>query len=305
MAYKVAQLRKDPNKSYGTPMVYTLDTTSTSNPYKQIYDKDSFTDLVIVSTQNSSGSSSAPSNVGFRSGQTYFLSFQVRCIPEFFYSENDQQYQAADILKLTLFLKHSTSTTQQPQQSQSSGGESGEGSGTNTGDETDDDAQQIGTCTVLKTSEDNSTFTNPQYMNFSFVFTPKEDFDNLVFKVQRNRYDVLNQNQRNWLILDILNTNDITQKERLVAGTIFTCNTLTILNNLVPDSIIGQSSKEWLKFGFQGRPGSLIVVNGQPIRVGRSGIYELNNGLKITKFMIAGSTIDAFLLDYAYETSST
>ena len=65
----------------------------------------------------------------------------------------------------------------------------------------------------------------------------------------------------------------------------------------------------WLKIGYQSRPGSLIVVNQQPIIVGRSGIYELNNGTKINSFMIAcpnGSTasnMDAFLLDYAYEQS--
>ena len=44
------------------------------------------------------------------------------------------------------------------------------------------------------------------------------------------------------------------------------------LNNLV------NQSSGWLKIGYQCRPGSLIVVNGEPIRVGRSGIYEINNG---------------------------
>jgi len=63
----------------------------------------------------------------------------------------------------------------------------------------------------------------------------------------------------------------------------------------------------WLKIGYQCRPGSLIVVNKEPIRVGRSGIYEINNGTIIDSFMIASpggsdnSKIDAFLLDYAYK----
>jgi len=66
-------------------------------------------------------------------------------------------------------------------------------------------------------------------------------------------------------------------------------------------------SSGWLKFGYQCRPGSLIVINGEPIRVGRSGIYEINNGTIINNFMIASpggsdnSKIDAFLLDYAYK----
>ena len=73
------------------------------------------------------------------------------------------------------------------------------------------------------------------------------------------------------------------------------------LNNLV------EQSSGWIKFGYQCRPGSLIVVNREPIRVGRSGIYEINNGTTINSFMIANpngsnnSNIDAFLLDYAYQ----
>ena len=64
--------------------------------------------------------------------------------------------------------------------------------------------------------------------------------------------------------------------------------------------------KSWLKIGFQSRPGVLVVINQQPIRVGRSGIYQINNGTPITSFMITApggadnSKIDAFLLDYAY-----
>ena len=55
--------------------------------------------------------------------------------------------------------------------------------------------------------------------------------------------------------------------------------------------------------GVQARPGTLIVVNKEPIRIGRSGIYELNNGTKITSFMLTPSdnTEDSFLVDYIYE----
>lgn len=69
---------------------------------------------------------------------------------------------------------------------------------------------------------------------------------------------------------------------------------------------INQNNTKWIKIGYQCRPGSLIVINKQPIRVGKSGIFELDNGLPITDFRIAnpgGSQlkyIDAFLLDYAY-----
>lgn len=77
---------------------------------------------------------------------------------------------------------------------------------------------------------------------------------------------------------------------------------LSKLNNIFTSDI----TTKWIKIGYQCRPGSLIVINKEPIRVGRSGIFELDNGLPITDFRIANpggcdpQYIDAFLLDYAY-----
>ena len=86
------------------------------------------------------------------------------------------------------------------------------------------------------------------------------------------------------------------------------CKLINIVDN--DKSRSGSRSNTWLKLGYQSIPGSLIVINQQPIRVGRSGIFKLNNGMKIKSFMIASSggalagnaNIDAFLLDYAYQT---
>lgn len=78
------------------------------------------------------------------------------------------------------------------------------------------------------------------------------------------------------------------------------------LTNIVPNS-----SSPWIKLGYQSRPGSLIVINKEPIRVGRSGIFELDNKLPIKDVRIANpggsksnNNIDAFLLDYAYSTKN-
>jgi len=60
------------------------------------------------------------------------------------------------------------------------------------------------------------------------------------------------------------------------------------------------------KIGIQSRPGVLIMVNQQPVRIGRSGTYEVNNGVKITSFGIIApngydpNNIDHFILDYTY-----
>lgn len=60
------------------------------------------------------------------------------------------------------------------------------------------------------------------------------------------------------------------------------------------------------KIGIQSRPGSLFVVNDEPIYLGRSGIYEVNNGTKITSVRVIApggankDKIQDFILDYAY-----
>ena len=61
------------------------------------------------------------------------------------------------------------------------------------------------------------------------------------------------------------------------------------------------------KIGVQGPPGLLMCINGEDIRVGPSGIYEINNGYQVTfiGFVIQESdqTLDRrdyFILDYQY-----
>ena len=55
------------------------------------------------------------------------------------------------------------------------------------------------------------------------------------------------------------------------------------------------------QIGIQGPPGLLMNINGEAIRVGRSGLYEINNGIKIT---FIGFIVEAdekyFILDYQY-----
>ena len=55
------------------------------------------------------------------------------------------------------------------------------------------------------------------------------------------------------------------------------------------------------QIGVQGPPGLLMSINGEAIRVGRSGLYEINNGINTT---FIGFIIEAdekyFILDYQY-----
>ena len=56
------------------------------------------------------------------------------------------------------------------------------------------------------------------------------------------------------------------------------------------------------KIGIQTRPGSLVVINQEPMRVGKSGVLEINNGIKVTSVgMVAPQNeINDFILDYIY-----
>lgn len=55
------------------------------------------------------------------------------------------------------------------------------------------------------------------------------------------------------------------------------------------------------QIGIQGPPGLLMNINGEAIRIGRSGLYEINNGIKTT---FIGFIVEAdekyFILDYQY-----
>ena len=79
------------------------------------------------------------------------------------------------------------------------------------------------------------------------------------------------------------------------------CNVFVYkVNNLI-------SNLNAIKVGIQTEPGRLIIINKQPIRVGRSGIYEINNGLIKVKYFSIIPELDAegdveapppFILDY-------
>ena len=55
------------------------------------------------------------------------------------------------------------------------------------------------------------------------------------------------------------------------------------------------------QIGVQGPPGLLMSINGEAIRIGRSGLYEINNGINTT---FIGFIVEAnekyFILDYQY-----
>lgn len=253
----------------------------TQNPFEETETIHPFEDLALKIVNDGK----------FLKGNTYYLNFKIQKIPEYFYSGkmNFQNYKDADQLDFTLVLQNDDSDTTESLDSFS-----------------------------VKTRTTREDDLEPEYTFFETVFTPTQDFSQLVFKVARRTYDAFTPDiedetaagGRKWLTGDVTAdppgwenrttaTGDTIKVRAVEPKIIYSgddCD-FCLLNNIIP------SGTTWKKFGFQSRPGTLIVVNGEPIRVGRSGIYEINNGTKIKSFMIAapGHNIDAFLLDYLYE----
>ncbi len=275
MTYIVSQLRKNGNTIYMNDIEVSPSTITSPNTFGG---STSFTDFALAGN--------------FSVNEVYYLRFKIHKIPQYFYSGSKTSDQvaayadSADILNLQIILKNDTD------------------------DEEQDPPEIIGTCTVPQ-----ALYNQPEsYSSYSFVFSPSKNFNRLGFRISRVSYDAIyaTSQPRNWLIESETDITKMcytgngnkqvtvsTQGDRIIYsgqnGDICT------LNNLV------EQSSGWIKFGYQCRPGSLIVVNKEPIRVGRSGIYEINNGTIINSFMIANpngsnnSNIDAFLLDYAYQ----
>lgn len=121
------------------------------------------------------------------------------------------------------------------------------------------------------------------------VISPNNSYDKIVFTLQRNAqdYTITNPDGSSGRLLTIV------QSDTKVAT----------INNIL--SILGINSLT--KIGVQGPPGLLMCINGEDIRIGPSGIYEIKNGYKVTfiGFIIQNSDDtpdkkDYFILDYQY-----
>lgn len=118
------------------------------------------------------------------------------------------------------------------------------------------------------------------------VFNPIINFDRLILKLTRITNDYALANDTNGWMGRVIELGD--------------CVCYTI-NNLLNLSFFNGIS-ELIKIGIQGSSGLLMCINGEEIRVGPSGIYQIKNGYKITfiGFVLIDGSNDYFLLDYQY-----
>lgn len=126
------------------------------------------------------------------------------------------------------------------------------------------------------------------------AFSPNATYNQIMLTLQRTASDYTIEND----LGTIGRLIEIDETTTLVASFFNILNILTDGDNAI------QSLK---KIGVQGPPGLLMCINGQNIRIGPSGIYEIKNDYKITSIGFAidksDTTLDKrnyFILDYQY-----
>jgi hypothetical protein len=125
----------------------------------------------------------------------------------------------------------------------------------------DQKAQFIKKITVAAVADADS-----EYMDVDFIFTAAADFDAIVFELARTTGGM--------------------------AAPIIVYQELSTINNILNGDIA-------VKMGIQSKPGLLMCINGQEIRIGKSGIYEMRNGVvKATQFSVVSPALDELYPEY-------
>lgn len=129
------------------------------------------------------------------------------------------------------------------------------------------------------------------YVTYEMILAPNGTYNQILFELNRTSFDYTLENEdgTNGRVIEI----EIDNFE-LVYNVIDHLNTILGITELK-------------KIGVQGPPGLLMCINGEEIRIGRSGIYEINNGVVVTfiGFIVKQSSqtddnLDYFILDYQY-----
>lgn len=122
-------------------------------------------------------------------------------------------------------------------------------------------------------------------VHFETIISPNATYNGILWELQRNN-------------------DDLSGIKRVMNVTV---NNFTQLKNILSTLNIQRLTK----VGIQGPPSLLMCINREPIRIGRNGIYELNNGIDITSISFvpkfvpknnsSGSNVlDYFIMDFEY-----
>jgi len=98
------------------------------------------------------------------------------------------------------------------------------------------------------------------WVDFELIFSPLLNFDCILFQLQRTIEDY-----------------------RIATRYPYICyEELSRINNIITSKTSAKSGL--FKIGVQSRPGLMMCLNKEEIHVGRSGVYEVNNGIVVVDF---------------------
>lgn len=125
-----------------------------------------------------------------------------------------------------------------------------------------------------------------EYDTYEIVIPPNNNYNQIKFELQRELEDYNKKNVDGTY-------GRICKIEVIRLDEIY--NVMNYLTTIINKSAL-------LQIGVQSAPGLLMCINGEEIRVGRSGLYEILNGYKVTfiGFIVEPNDNKHFMLDYQY-----
>lgn len=99
-----------------------------------------------------------------------------------------------------------------------------------------------------------------EWVDFEIIFSPLITFDCILFQLQRTVEDYREETRYPVIVYEELSR----------------------INNVISSKI--QTGAELLKIGVQSHPGLMMCINGEEIHIGRTGIYEIRNGVVLVNF---------------------
>ena len=127
---------------------------------------------------------------------------------------------------------------------------------------------------------------------FEVILSPNATYNQVLWELQRTTldYNMLNADDTAGRVINIV---DYTYTKLI--------DVLTTLKSTY-------TGMEYLtKIGIQGPPSLLMCINREQIRIGKTGIYEINNGINITSISFVPKTstlssdgLDYFIMDFEY-----
>ena len=147
-------------------------------------------------------------------------------------------------------------------------------------------AERLDSDQTIKTFTIKTRKQNPGLVKCECIIAPNADYDYIILELERVLIDYQKDEVNSAAKGRVIQVSEVN---------------LVQINNLISDLQRTYSSlKKLTKIGVQGRSGLLMCINREQIRIGKSGVYEINNGMKIDSLGFIPQPNDFFLVDFEY-----